>query len=482
MALTLHYLQTGIVTTLSKIVVTLSAVLILWLSTDYLGKDDFGNFIYAYTLVAMLGVILSSPFRSIILYRISRGGESGDEIAAWNIAWSLVAGVAIGMVLWLCAAPLALFMDKPDLGHWLTWLALFLPLDIVRQVLGAWQQAQHKPGVMVYYQEFMPYVLNLVFLYGVWIMTYGNDMAFMAALMLAYAVPVIALFARQPVGWTNLRKGITVRAITRWDISYGLKSMGIQLINRPVRNIDILMLGIYMPSDMVAEYALATRLALLLMSGKESLIPLFIPRMGQLMEKGDARNLAAEYNQVRDFTVLTALPGIIFFAALGPVILPLFGAYHDSYPLLLILCAAMFVRLVSGSSGEYLWMLGYAGWTMIATIPSLIILVFGSVLLIPLMQAKGAAIVYFAAMVAVNALLALFIYRRNRFNVWPLSYVLLSLIICGALIMCAFKIIGIILCNLILLAAFCVFTFQRKDRIMNVYHYFKETLNRGRSA
>lgn len=469
MSIISHYVKTGVFTAFSKALVMLSALLMLWISTDYLGKEDFGLFIYAYTITSMLAVIISAPFCSIILYKISRLEKEGRDVAAWNLVAVFVVSLAFTALLCLAAKPLADWIGKPDLAFWFFWLSLIIPLDAFRQVQGAWQQAQKKPIEMVLFQELMPFLLRLAFLAFIYVLWPGNPSAFLAAYFLSYIFPVVAAYIRNPA----FREGISLQKIVSWwDVQYGFKSMGIQIVHRPIRNIDIIILGFYATSEIVADYATATRLALLLMTGKEILMPLFIPRMGYLMERRERMELIREFNLLRDFTIFFTMCGAIFFMFFGSFLLGVIGPYEGAYPLLLLMCAAMFIRMVNGASGDYLRMLGYAGWTMIAVIPGLIFLIVAALWLVPVFSEKGAALAYIGSMIIINLLVALFIYQRDeKFNVWSMPYILLSIVFCGALVACSFEMISLIAGVLILCGCLVVFGLSRRSEIAYLFDF-----------
>jgi len=428
-----QYFQSGSFAVFNKAVVTLCSLAIVWLATDYLGKEAFGHFIYAYSLISILAAIVSAPATSILLYRVSRlkpAEKKSQTYAAYMLATTMVLSLIFTAALALPAGFWANLIDKPAQEFWFVWLALLLPLDALRVTLASWKQAQQKPITMMLYNEFLPFVLRCAFLFAVWLLSDGDFMAMIAALLAAVIIPLVLCYRHDPV--SPLRLG-DKNPIEKWDIMYALKSLAIQVIHRPSQNIDILLIGALAPAEVVAEYALASRLAGLLMTGKDALMPLLGARMGELMAAGNTTELMREYRQSRNISLALALLGCMFYILFGDYILMLFDGYQSSYPLLIALCSVMLVRIGTGANGEYVIMRGDAGWSLAATIPSVLIGLLTGLALIPAMGGLGAALALFAMVASVNIMLSFYILIRDKIVVCDLALTILLIISCAAL-------------------------------------------------
>ncbi|MBX2834525.1 MAG: oligosaccharide flippase family protein [Micavibrio sp.] len=458
------YFKSGSVALLSKVLMTLSSLAIIWLATAYLGKEDFGNFIYVYSWVSILAAIASTPFASIVLYRISRmedGESAGESYASYGTLGTVIFALMISVAMASTSGFWSGWIEKPGAEYWFFAMALLLPLDALRLTLASWQQAQQKTVFMMLCRDILPFTLRAVFLFFVWVFTAGNFAAVILAYGLSLVIPLLVLYGSQPL---QLKTLIQKSPLNRWDIFYSLKSLAIQIIHRPSQNIDILLLGALAPAEIVAEYALASRLAGLLMMGKDALMPLLNPRMGKFMKSGDKAALESEYSHARNISLGLALLGCLFFAFAGPYVLRLFEGYQSSFPLLMALCAVMLIRVGTGANGEYIIMRGNAGWSLSATIPSVIIGALTGWWLVPLLGGLGAAIALFAMVLSINVLLCIVIWRQDGFIVCP-QYLLALLALTSAILFAAsFGSINSVwlMVSLVLVTAFFVLA-TRKD-------------------
>ena len=80
----------------------------------------------------------------------------------------------------------------------------------------------------------------------------------------------------------------------------------------------MMLIGALAPATAAADYAMAFRLAQLLLIPKHAMSQLLIPRLGSLMEKNKTQNIAQrdlwlEYDASRQLSLFLTLIGSIFF-------------------------------------------------------------------------------------------------------------------------------------------------------------------------
>src|SRR5690606_28200372 len=103
------------------------------------------------------------------------------------------------------------------------------------------------------------------------------------------------------------------------------KSTAFQILNQPFRGLDIVVVGAFASASVVADYAIAVRLAQLLWVPKHAVAQLQVPRMGALLQKGDKNQLMLEYDAMRCLSLLAVFGGCAFLCVFGSPLLGLFG-------------------------------------------------------------------------------------------------------------------------------------------------------------
>jgi O-antigen/teichoic acid export membrane protein len=389
MSLNRTYLSASSLALFSKGFNILTTFGILWLQNIVMGKEDFGLFMMAFSLIFTLSLVLSTGFQSLILYHVSRKAEVDPaevKAIAGQVFWlSCAASLVFSGIIYVSAGAIAGLTNQPDLQPWLEGLALYIPVNTATIVLPTYSRARHKVKESVIYQEILVNFLRAAFVGLIWALslpgTWMGQVYIWSGLL-----PMVILFSLAPI-WPDFKK----TALTKWDVMYGLKSTAFQVLNQPFRGLDVVMVGAFSSAAVVADYSLAVRLAQLLWIPKHAAAQLQVPRMGTLLEKQDKAQMVLEYDAMRFITLLAVMAGCAVLLVAGAPILGLFGDYESALPALYILAAASLVRTGYGAAGDLIAMIAFPKGSAMISIVSVIITMGGAVLLVPYFGAAGGA-------------------------------------------------------------------------------------------
>ena len=111
-------------------------------------------------------------------------------------------------------------------------------------------------------------------------------------------------------------------------------------------------------SEVVADYAVAARLAALFTFFQLALLKRFAPRAGHLLQSKDASALHREFDLCRQLTIGCGALTISGVLLLAPLLLPLLGNYLDARALLIWLAIPSFVMSFYATSDRLLIIAG----------------------------------------------------------------------------------------------------------------------------
>lgn len=370
----------------AKAITILANIAILWLAAAILPQAEFGMFMLALTIITTFGLLAASPFFSIVVYKVALLGIGFDSVAARRIGgqvfWcSVVAGGLMSLTLWTLAEPVSMIFRQPTLEPWIKFLSPLVFTEVSRMSLTQWYRARQRVSTMTLYQEIIPTVLRVLALGLIWRLG-GTHADIALGYFLASFTPLVLLYFKEPLGlyWGQ-------RVFTRADLIYAFENMGARIATEPARSFDIMLIGLVAGPAVVAHYALASRLARVLLIPFQALGQLAMPRLGSLLGQEKHQQAQEEYHALRLICYGLAIAGCAAAIALGPVILPLFGDYGAAYPILVLLCLAHTAATAFGFSSYYLSVSGHARVAMHAGLFSSLTLF---ALFYPLTSAFGA--------------------------------------------------------------------------------------------
>jgi O-antigen/teichoic acid export membrane protein len=348
-----------------KVAAMCSHAAFFWLVNRMIGKTSFGVCILSYTVVSIVAAIIGSPYQKVVLFRVSHAHGLQDEalvnaIVVKALKWGCLTSIVTAFVLYWLASPVSHLFGKSGLSQWLSAFAPLIPLEVAVLILSAAERGRQHLGIWVLVNDVLPYVSRLAVL----LICSFFATAFMAVLVSYWTsalIPLAVILLATPY---VMKRSASRFTFTKADKLYGLKMALSQVMNRPTKSVDLLLIGSFGTEIMLANYAMASRLVILAATVRQAISNLLVPRLGSLFAKNDRRQLHREYSITRDIAWMASLLVSIGCVVAGPFILGIFGDYKEAFPILLALCGLMMARTIFGDTGGYLQMRGYAGTTL----------------------------------------------------------------------------------------------------------------------
>ena len=344
----------------------------LWVITFFMGLDVQGYYSLSWGIVSTLNKIAQFGMeRSIVrfsvrakeqaLYPVERVVVTGLGVV------SISASLVVGGVFFFSDI-IAEFYDKP-IAEALRILALSAPfLAMCWVFLGAIRSLR-----IVIYDVYVLSIAGplLLLIGGLFIGVSGGDLRAVSYVQVSMAVGIFALSFFLFSRLFSFRKCWEQSSQNKpWkDITYfSLPVTAGNLLYGVLTQLDVLMLGFFVSAEMVGIYALARRIASLMLKASQAFDPIFSSIVSELAVKKQYVELNTRFQVLFRWILTINLP--IFFALLmiGDVILALIGGgamnalsiqqVESGINVLLILCFGMMIQGLFALADPLLTMAG----------------------------------------------------------------------------------------------------------------------------
>ena len=389
-----------------------------------LGAEGYGLYVLGVSAAALFaGVSLLGIDDAMVRYvailsrRGDRDGLSGT--LQLGLVVSVLGGLAMGAVLFVCAGPIAdgLF-DEPELAQLLRLLAAVVPFLTLSSVLLGSARGFRQMGsaalAETVVQSAVRMGLVIVLALAGWLHLYTAAIAFGLA-DVAASITLIALLNRQFPLRAAFRLGGArrdAREIFRYAIPLWLSG----LMRQSRRNVQNVMLGAMTSIGNVGVFSIASQVSLVATTTSTSIYVSSRPPMAQLHDAGDRAALSRLYATTSRWTFGLNVPFFLVIALYPEAILGLFGGAFEHGATALIIVA--FTGLVGAATGTCQGMIDMTGHTRVKlanAILNTVVLVVGGAVLIPRHGVVGAAIASLIAVTAVNVASILELWALERY-------------------------------------------------------------------
>lgn len=390
----------------------------------FLTVQEFGVLTLGISLFTLVQAILNLGLPTAIARQIAHSPfvEERRRIMRVGFWITLVAAIAVPVILVPSAGLLASWVRDPLFAPVLAYLSIYLALVMVQTLLTSFFQG---------HENVLPYVLTvlvvspaltLVFLGALlglgWGLT-GAVIAYVIAGAITLAGLVVYTLTKRkqlesvPEG-LRLRGGAidhTPRTTPRSLLLFSLPLALVGLALVVPGNADTLVVGLLQPVEVAGSYNAALALGRLVTLGITSLAFIMLPVAARLHARGDFEELRRSYAVITKWILLLSFPFFLLFVFFPQASLMfLYGdkvatpAYAQAPLVLAVVSSGAFVASLLGPSTAVLTGFGRLGPLVRATAISATIDVVGSFALVPLVGVVGAAIAFSASVVALPAL------------------------------------------------------------------------------
>jgi O-antigen/teichoic acid export membrane protein len=348
-----------------------SQFVVLLILSRMLSKESFGDLMIAFGFYRLVACALGIGGSLVLLFHVSRRPTDRDgEIRLHRSSAILGAAISTLAALTglLLGGTIANAMGKPGLVVWFHWLAPFAVFSTLLILSTGALEGRSQIAESIALGEIAPNAVRIGLLPAIALLNLPQE--YIAhAMTISVLVPWLWSARRL---WDRSVRG--VRHWSGWDLSYGGKFVAATLFANQLGAVDILVAGVLFPSEVVADYALAARIAALYSFFQLALLKRFAPRAALLIENGDLRALAQELALCRALTIACGaftIGGILLGA---PFLLPLFGNYAGAKDFLVWLAIPTFIQSFYDTSDRLLIIAGQANVPLFLTLASFALL------------------------------------------------------------------------------------------------------------
>jgi O-antigen/teichoic acid export membrane protein len=349
-----------------------SQFVVLIILSRMLPKDGFGDLMTAFGFYRLTATALGVGASLVLIYHVSRHPQ--DRVAEvrlhrYSAMLSAAAAAVIALSGLLLASPIAHALGKPGLEVWLRELAPFAIFTALLVTSTGALEGRSRISESIALGEAAPNAVRMVLLPGIALL--GLPQTYVAhAMTLSVLIP-----------WLWCSRGLwdpEIRGWRRWtsrDLSYSSKFVAATFFAYQLGAIDVLVASVLFPSGVVADYALATRIAALYSFFQIALLKRFAPRAARMMEIKDVNALRKEFVFCRKLVVGSGAFTIAGLLCVVPFLLPLFGHYGGAWAFVVWLAITPFVQSFYATSDRLLIAAGQANAPLAITVSTFSIVV-----------------------------------------------------------------------------------------------------------
>jgi O-antigen/teichoic acid export membrane protein len=404
---------------LVKVIATGCGFLLNILIARYLGAEQAGYFFLAQAIAMFLASLSRQGFDNALVRYIAGYSVAGEQQQISNLYFYAVKRVLVASIL----IALCIFITAPEISDWvfskqqlaptLSVAAWLIPPLALSQLIGFSFQGKKRVVLAMSYQNMF---LSALAVGALWIV--ASDQA--ALTMQVYFVCALVVSLCALIQWDKalVVKPATIDSNEKTAVNQSVKHLfTILLLSGCLQWAGQLLLGIWASPADVALFATALRTAMLTSFILIAVNAIAAPKFAEAYKR-------KQLDEIRDISLtssrlmtLAALPIILGMWVLAPWIMSFFGPeFIAAADILRILAIGQFVNVITGSVGYLLQMTGNEVLLRNNLFISFMILVVGSVLLIPVWGAIGAAIVTATSIATQNLLCVYQVNKQLGFN------------------------------------------------------------------
>ncbi len=363
----------------------------------WLGAEALGAYVYAFSWLVMLAVVSGFGFPAASFRFIGHALTHGDDGRLWGyirrgyqfvLGGSLIAAVVAGFVV-ISADELV----KPEYRSPLLIAIATAPLMAMIIFRTAIAQAFSWFDLAVVPHDALRPFAFLLILAGLWwagAQLDINQVLLLQLLVMGFFAILIELLVRR-----RMARKITA-AEPQYDTRLWLRTASplliIVLFSGFFSEVNMIVVGSYLPADQLAMFNAAFRTAFMIGFGITAVDSVTLPKAARLHAAGDMVGLQRLITHATHMKFWGALVAILLFAVFGRPILSIFGAgFEQAYHALVILGVAMVVVAGTGAVTELLSISGHQDSCLYVFLSSFVLTLVLHSLVTPHYGLEGAA-------------------------------------------------------------------------------------------
>lgn len=391
-----------------------------------LGAGDYGTFSLTWNVLTIGGFLATLGFSELAVRFLAQYHERGDFARASGfLRLGLMVSLAGALLAALLGVVLTPFMREAygELSAQLLRIGLVaLPFFSLTDYLEGVARSQ---GWTIRALA-PPYVLRhaLVITLALGLALWHPPVSAPLAMVATVAATAFAALAQVMLIAPHLRMALPAARVPVYEVALWREAAAPTLLSELATlarlNIDLLVLGLFVPATAVGFYFAATRLASLLGLIEFAVRAGMGHRFARAAQSDDPGALQQVYAQARTMALWPGLAAALALMLASPWILALFGqGFAEAAPLAALLLGANALRLIFGPSDEALAMAGHPGCVWRGNALCALVAGLGTAVLAPAFGALGAALATFGGTLAGGVLML--VYLKRRLNLSPFA-------------------------------------------------------------
>jgi len=382
-----------------------------------LGASDSGIFYLALAIVSVPAVLcragLDGSVVRFVAGHMARGEirEAGMVYGRSILAIVSLCVLATGLILSVSEPISKQIFDKPELSAVVSTMAWLLAPLALLMIHGQFLQAEKKVAAAVFSQTGMLPLASLAIIF-LWsgpllLSTASSIYVFSAFLALTVSVMLYRyLSSTRPVWKSSYDFGLLADSARSLAVS--------DLVNKIIQPwAPIILLGIWGSATHVGLYAAANRLAALVVFATMPVNRMLAPKIATLWAENDHQAFHKLARQATWLMLAVSVPVAMLLVLVPDLMGRVFGEeFSSATPILLILALGQLLNAATGPVRSMLVMSGHEQDHRLSSIAGGLAIVITGVMLIPEMQAYGAALAAATGLVVNNIAATWLVWKR----------------------------------------------------------------------
>lgn len=400
----------------------------------WLGAGDLGVYWQSYALLSLLELLALGGFGAAATRFVAVHRATGDTGAVrGTIRLTLALSVSIALLLALAVYAAAPWLadsvfDEPRLRGVLGFVALTLPalafLDVSLAATKGFKSMKPFALIGLVFEPGLRVALTIVLV----VLGAGLRGAMGALPASTFAAAVLAAWAlRRLVGRSDVPPSYRPREI----LGFSAMSWMAELATTGLIWADTLLLGIYLSSEQVGVYNVATRVVVFASFVMLPINAAFAPRIADLYQRGQIGTLQKTYAFATAWIVRLSLPAFIILILFPSDVLAIFGpGFAAAAAVTIVLAFGKAIDAATGPCAMMLNMSGRPALNMVDNVGALALNIGLNLWLIPRYGILGSAVAWAVALGVVNAVRVVQV--RLTMRMWPFSIETALALVAGA--------------------------------------------------
>jgi len=400
------------------------------ITTRVIGTDNFGIFLLASSIFGLSHLIATLGLNQGVLRYVSLYFGKNDPArvkgsilfcARVTLMTSLIVGTAL---FWLAPLLSKEVFHKPGLTVGLRILAVGLPFFTVASIyltsLQGLQLIKLKTSIDMIAQP----LSRLIFMLVLFVSGFKLLGVLWASVLSNIIVFALAFYYLKKSGNVFLNHKISAIFEKRRIVTFSSPLFFEGVFFTLTANIDILMLGYFVPSTDIGIYGIALKLGVMVIIPLTAFNMIFAPIISNLYSRNEKETLEKLFKTVTKWILTISFAIFLILALFAKPILSVFGQdFVAGATVLLILLFSKLVDAATGSVGYILKMSGRPKINMINSAILCVTIIVMNLLLIPSYGITGAAMGTACSVIFLNVIRILELYYFERIHPYQKNFI-----------------------------------------------------------